>query len=760
MDAGETGGADPGPDIHGKSGFRRTQVRGLCALLAVLVFVLFGPAFRFGFVNYDDPSYVYDNALILRGLTPAGIAWAFTHVHSDNWHPLTTILHMLDCRLFGLWPGGHHLVNVLLHAACSLLLFLLLLELTGALWRSGFVAAVFAIHPLRVESVAWVSELKDVLSGLFFMLTLRAYVRYARHPGSRARHALVALWLALGLLSKPMLVTTPFVLLLIDYWPLGRLQHWRQLPALLTEKLPLIALVALSCIATVLAQKHAIQPVGNLPVSIRIGNALVAYAVYLGKLAWPAGLAVLYPLPKEGWRAWEVIASLLLLAALTAWAYRARRGKAYLLVGWLWYLGMLVPVIGIMQVGSQAYADRYTYLPGIGLCIAATWMVADSAMKWRHSRIKLGALSAGILSALLLACCHQLTYWRDSITLWTHTLDCTRDNCFALTNLGSALLERGRTEDAIVQYREAMRISPTYPLTHIALGAALRREGQTAAAIDQYHIALRIKPDDPDAHYNLGNALVEQGRLEEAIGEYRETVRINPAYAESYDHLGAVLLHLGRTGEAIANYRESLQLQPADAGAHYNLANALHQDGQLDQAIAEYREAFRLDPSNADAHTNLGGVWHQLGRTAEAIAEYREAVRINPALPRAHYNLGNVLFEQGRTGEAIGETREALALQPSSGTIQNRLAWLLATAPDTSLRDGPRALELATKASQSAGGADPNILRTLAAAYAEVRDFPNAAKTARTGLQLAEAQTNPQLAGALRREMKLYQSAH
>jgi tetratricopeptide (TPR) repeat protein len=620
--------------------------------------------------------------------------------------------------------GGHHLTNVVLHAGCAVLLFLLLLEMTGGLWRSGFVAAVFALHPLRVESVAWAAELKDVLSGVFFMLILWAYARNARRAEFRWRYAAVMLWLALGLMSKPMLVSVPFVLLLLDYWPLGRLETGKQLPGLFREKLPLFALSALSCVATVFAQRQAIQPMGDFPLSTRIGNALVAYVVYMGKLVYPWHLAALYPLSKEGPPAWQVMDAALLLAAVTAGAYVVRRKQPYLLTGWLWYLGMLAPVIGILQVGQQAYADRYTYLPEIGLCFAGSWAAAAWAGQRWVPRMMLGCAAVVILCALAVAAHRQTAYWSDSATLWTHTLACTQDNFGAHDNLGNLLLGQGKPEQAIAEYGEALRINPTYADAHSNIGAALLKEGRTAEATAEFREALQIDPANGKAHSNLGTVLFQQGHTEEAIAEYRAALRSNPDYAE----------------------------------VHNNLGSALLQEGKPEEAVAEYGEALRINPDYAKAHDNLGNTLRQQGRTQESVTEYNAALRTDPAYADAHKDLGIALLQQGRTAEAIDHTEKALALQPADAGAENNLAWILATAPDASLRDGAKAVELATQASKSTGGNNPIILRTLAAANAETGKFPEAVQIARRALDQAEAEKAAPLAEALRRDIKLYES--
>ncbi len=798
------------------------KVIAVSIALAVLVFIPFGQTIRFGFVNFDDPEYVYQNPAVLGGLSLKGVEWALTHAVDDHWHPLTVIVLMLDRQIFGSWAGGYHLVNVTLHAACVIFLFLMLIELTGALWRSAFVAALFAIHPLRVESVAWISECKDVLSGVFFMLTLWAYIRYARRPG-RQRYMWVLLWFALGLMSKPMLVTVPCLLLLLDYWPLRRLQKAKQLPGLLWEKLPLFALSALSCVATILALRTSGTPISTYP-----WYGVIGAVTYLWKLIYPVGLAVLYPISSDGPPPWDVFNALAILAALTVAAWMLRRKWPYLWMGWLWYLGMLVPVAGVMQTGFQAYADRYTYLPQIGIYIAVTWLVADWAGRATYRRAAIGATGAMALTALLIACYHQVTYWRDSVALWTHTLACTEDNFAGHDNLGNALLDEGRVDQAIAEYREALRIKPDYAESHNNLGNALYQQGHFEEAIAQYravlaakpwyaqthnnlgnvlleagHIeeaaaefreALRLDPWEPQAHNGLGNALLRQGHVEEAIGEYRNALRLNPDFAQSHYNLASALFKQGHTDEAaaeareagridpsfavnhkglgdallqegsvdgaIAEYREALRVNPDDAEAHYSLGTALLAQGRNAEAAKEFREALNIDPSHAAAHCDLGNALLRLGYSAQAVSEYREALRLNPDLMIAHFNLSNVLFQNGNEQEAIAECATALRLDPSSADAQNGLAWMLSTARQQTLRDGPRAVQLATAANQSVGGNNPVTVRTLAAAYAQAGDFANALQNARSALQLAVAQSRSDIAVALRREIKLYESGH
>jgi tetratricopeptide (TPR) repeat protein len=731
------------------------RVAAACLVLAAITFAVFGQTLHHEFIGYDDETYVYDNPMVARGLTLKGLVWAFTRVHSFNWHPLTWLSHMLDCQLYGLHPGGHHLTNVILHTATVIALFLVLRQMTGALWRSAFVAAVFAIHPLRVESVAWVAERKDVLSGLFFMLTIGAYIHYARRPWSWGRYGLVMLLFSLGLMCKPMLVTLPVVLLLLDYWPLQRVEH-RELSRLALEKLPLLALSAASCVVTLFAQTGAMQSTTSFSVPLRLGNALAACMVYLGQMVWPAGLAVFYPFPHIGLPAWEVALAGMLLAGLSAAALWQKRNQPWILTGWLWYLVMLLPVAGVIQVGDQAHADRYTYLPQIGIYVAVTWLVAG----WRMSRAALGGLMAGVVGVLMVCAWKQTAYWQNSETLWTHTLASTTGNYAAHVSLGNVLLQKGRVDEAINQYQEALQIRSNYADARLNLGNALHQEGRMDEAINQYQLALEIKPDDAGAHNNLGNVLLEQGRTDEAINQYQLALQIDPAIAEAHNNVGTALYGKGRVDEAIVHYQEALQINRRYAEAHYNLGNALDRKGRTDEAITHYREALEIKPDYAEARNKLGNVLLEQGRAEEAITECQKAVQIKPLFAEAHYNLARSFVRKGRADEAISQYQMALQIDPANMEAQNNLAWLLATCPQASLRNGDRAVELARQANAATGGNDPVILRTLAAAFAEAGRFSEAMETAQRALGLAGGQSNARLAGKLQFELKLYQAGN
>ena len=617
----------------------------ICALL-LIVAVVFGGTIQHEFVNYDDDQYVYKNFQVNAGLSARGCTWAFTHVHVGNWHPLTSISHMLDCELYGLKPWGHHLSNVLLHAAAVILLFLVLLRMTGDLWPSALAAAVFAVHPLRVESVAWVSERKDVLSGAFFMLTLGAYVWYARRPFSLARYVAILVFFALGLMSKPMLVTLPFVLLLLDYWPLGRFPSRPAKDAvagadvrcgcpasrvrLVVEKIPLLVLSAASCVATLWAQRVAIQPMDNIPLGSRIGNALVSYVTYLGQFLYPLDLAVFYPHPMRRLSMEQAVAACVLLLAVSAIILVFRRKFPYLLVGWLWYLGMLIPVIGIVQVGSQAMADRYTYLPQIGLCCALAWGIAHVWRSWPACRWACGIGSAVVVASLAVCAQLQTAHWLNSETLWTHALDCTSQNALAYVNLGNALGKRGQIDAAMACYTDALEVNPQYALAHHNVGFYLMGRNRVDEAIAHYLAAVESDPRFAEAHLNLGNVYAQRGQFDKAVVYFRKAVEIKPEMARAHNDLGAALADSGRYAEAIAEYQRALEIRPDYADACFNLGNALSHKGQLDGAIALWRKSLEIDPNCAKAHVSLGHALAKRGKVNEAIAHYGKARKINP----------------------------------------------------------------------------------------------------------------------------------
>ena len=648
----------------------RWAVLGVCIFLVAITWMVFGQTLGHEFVNYDDNLYVYENPAVQKGLTWEGFRWALTYGQIGHWHPLTWFSHMLDCQLYGLNAGGHHLTNVLLHTASVVLLFLVLRRMMGLrpeksigattpqagdLWRSALVAAVFAIHPLRAESVAWVAERKDVLSGLFFMLTLWAYARYVTSgkwlvtradpaPSPATRHpslfyCLVVLFFGLGLLSKNMLVTLPFVLLLLDYWPLNRLSSFtpRVVLRLVGEKLPLFVLTVGSCVVTSLVPEKMTS--GRLDFGLRLENAVVTYVTYLWQMIYPSGLACLYPNPVNSLPIWQVGGALGLLLAISGAAWVFRRTHPYIVVGWLWYVGMLIPVIGVVQISYYAHADRYTYLPQIGLYVLLTWGAAELCGGRRYCRLVLGGLAAVILAALIFGARTQASYWRNSESLWVHTLACTSDNYTAHNNLGDILYQKGKVDEAIAQYQTA----------------------------------LKIKPDYPNAHYNLGNALLKKRRVDEAIGQYQTALKIKPNYAEARDNLGNVLFQRGRVDEAITQYQAALKIKPNDAKAHNNLGNALLQKGRGGEAITQYQAALKIKPAYPEALNNLARVLAtfpqaSLRNGGKAVELAQRANQLTGGgNPLILHTLAAAYAEVGRFGDAIRSAQKAIELAQAAG---------------------------------------------------------------------------------------------
>jgi tetratricopeptide (TPR) repeat protein len=605
--------------------------------LALLTLLAYGRTFSHPFVEYDDPDYVSRNDHVRAGLTPDGVRWAFTTFACGNWHPLTWLSLQLDCELYGgLEPGGFHLTNVLLHAANGVLLFLVLGRLTGAPWRSAVVAGLFALHPLHVESVAWVSERKDVLSTLFWVLTMAAYLHYVRRPGV-GRYLLVVLALGLGLLAKPMLVTLPFVLLLLDYWPLRRWPPAVSFGHLLVEKLPLLALALASCVVTFLAQRRgeAVAPLEAFPLGARVGNALLAYVGYLGKMLWPTRLAVYYPHPGPGVSAARALGSGLFLALVTGLVLGPGRRRPYLAVGWLWYLGTLVPVIGLVQVGGQAMADRYTYVPLVGLFLLLVWGVTDLALTWGLPRRYLAAAAAVVLSACAALTWAQVGYWQSTGHLWERAAAVTEKNVLAHVNLGAWYRERGRLSAARKEFEKAVAVDPGLLEPHVNLGNVLSDLGLWERALAEYRKATDLAPENSVAHFGLGSVLHRLGRFEEALAAYRRAAALDPDNAGTRNNLGVVLQDLGRPNEALAEYRRAIALDPSYALAYNNLGIGLVERGELGEAIAAFRRAAALAPQEAQPHDNLAGALQQAGRLEEALAEYRKALELGDEQARS-----------------------------------------------------------------------------------------------------------------------------
>ncbi len=718
-------------------------------LLLALVAAVYAPVLDHEFVRFDDGVYIEENPWVRRGLTWDGVRWAFTTFHASNWHPLTWLSHMLDAELFGPGPRAAHGVNVALHAANAVLVLRVLARMTGRFWPALVVAALFAAHPLRVESVAWAAERKDLLCALFGLLALGAYERYARRPGA-ARYLPVLAWMALGLMAKPMLVTLPAALLLLDFWPLGR---WR-LPAadpargsaargpeslgrLLLEKLPLAALSLASAAVTVLSQWRG-GSVGSLeaiPLGVRLANAAVAYAAYLESTIWPRALACFYPYP--AWDSAGAVRSLALraagaavvLGAISLACLRPARRRPYLAVGWLWYLGTLVPVIGAFQVGMQAMADRYTYLPSIGLYLAVVWGVAEAVFpagaalagrgpagppaavgrggampgrRWLPHTV--AAATALIVLALAVSARLQVRHWHDTGSLFTRALDVTSENAVAHVNLGNDFERSGRPDLAREHYERSLAIVPS-ARAHVGLANVLARAGDPDRAQRHYEDALRVDPRYAPAHNNLGVLLTRQGRLEEAVEHCRAAVRIDPGYAEAHKNLGVLLGRLGRFAEAEAQFERAIAAGMSGAEPRRNLAFVLERQGKLEGAAARYEEALALEADDAESHRRLAEILHA----------------------------------QGKPAPALSHLRRALELDPGSLAAANRLAWILATAADESLRDGAEALTWATRCAEATAHEDPTYLETLAAAHAELGDLAAAVRWQERAAELTPA---------------------
>ena len=668
------------------------------AALTLAILVVFWQVLGHGFVFDDDP-YVADNPHVNNGLSLSAVKWAFTGIHGANWHPLTSLSHMLDSQLYGLKPRGHHLTNLLFHIANTILLLLVLTRMTGSFWRSSFVAALFAVHPLHVESVAWIAERKDVLSTFFWLLTMWAYLRYAQHPNLR-RYATVAVLFALGLMAKPMLVSLPFVLLLLDYWPLGRLSlgdrkkrnFWSAARKLIWEKAPLFALAAASSVVTIVAQQKggAMIALERFPFGVRAGNAVVAYVEYIVKSFWPKGLAAYYPHPVDALPAWQVAGACLLLPAVSVLVMRAARHHPYLAVGWLWYVVTLVPVIGLVQVGEQSMADRYTYIPLIGVFVMVAWGVPallrgreaeadeDASSRPRVPAFVLPTLAGAVIPALMICAWLQVRYWHSDLTLFERAVRVTTGNWMAHNNLGIALAKQGKIDEAIAQYSRAAEIKPG-PLPYNNLGGLFARQGKLDKAITYYTKALEVDPQYKEAHYNLGNALVEKGRLDEAEDHYSKALEIDRGYSKAYYGLAQLLAKKGKGGDAVAQYSKLLKADPNNADAHLNFGLVLYKQGRVDEAISHFSRAVRIKPRYVEAHNFLGVALAEQGKLDEAVEHYSEALRIKPDYAEAHHNFAMALVKQGETAEAIDHFSQAIKAKPDFAEAHNQLGVALAT---------------------------------------------------------------------------------
>lgn len=662
-----------------------SRVSLICLLLVLANITVYYQVYTFDFVNYDDPEYVQQNQNIKNGITSESLKWAFTTGYACFWHPLTWISHMLDYQLFGADSAGHHLTSLIFHIVNTLLLFLVLKQMTKVIWPSAFVAALFALHPLHIESVAWVSERKDVLSTFFWFLTMWAYVRYTHHPRITV-YLLMIVFFVLGLMSKPMLVTLPFVFLLLDYWPLSRIRFKNEnmrgeysLPRLVTEKVPLFAIALTACAAAYIAQKagRAIPSGESYTLPIRLANAAISYIQYIVKMVWPVNLAMFYPHPGKDISFLYAAASALLLLVVTVIVLRFSRNHRYLLTGWLWYIGALVPVIGIVQVGRHAMADRYTYVTMTGLFIIIAWGIPDLLEKLPHKKIILWTFSLIVLSVLAVSAHLQTRCWRDNITLCENALEVTDENYRAHFCISLSLIEQDRLDEAIWHCNEAIRINPDCYEAYNNLGVALCGAGRFDDAIRTYKTVIEREPDLAISHGNLASILESRGAYSEAAEHCRialETMDTIPIRKI----LASALLHLARYDEAIIEYRKILTAAPDDAGVLVDLGCALARSGKYEQAISVSDDALQIDPNFANAHMNLGFAFIGTGRFAEAEKEYEKVLSQQPENALAHSELAVALFHQDKLDRAVEHLNTALRVDPNNKPARDNLSFILA----------------------------------------------------------------------------------
>jgi protein O-mannosyl-transferase len=779
---------------------RRRAFAQNCAVafvLAGMILAVYYPVAGFDFVNYDDPDFVTKNSALQSGFSLTGLGWALTMQPPHNWYPLTWWSLLLDYQLYGLAPGGYHVTNLLWHIASTLMLYVALRRLTGAVWSSAAVAALFAVHPLNVEPVAWVSERKGVVSTFFAFFTLWAYGRYAERP-TWGRYALVSAGLALGLMAKQMLVTMPCLLLLLDYWPLRRWQQEARPLRLVYEKLPLLALSIGASVMAMIAQANegAVRSMDETAFAARAQNAAVSYVAYLTKGLMPTNLTVYYPhpgsLPVEA-----VIAAVAVLSAITAGIVALRKSRPELAVGWFWYLGTLVPVIGLVQLGSQARADRYAYVPLVGIFIAIVFSVRCLAKTGLARRAAAASLCLVLLTFMVIAC-RQLGVWRNSILLWEHAVAAASASAVGHNNLGAAL-EHVNLDEAMRHYREARRLDPNHEESRLNLAQYHKDRGEWAEASTLLSEAVGLNPDRASSHYNLAVCLLNQGEVTPAVFHFHEVLRLergpdgtripppevamvyfhlglcalrngdldvaaahfaetlhwDPQITEARQNLGLIALQQRQLGRATALLREVAERDPSCASYRLNLGTALVEQGDLSGAAESFAAAARLDPGLAEAHLNLGIVRVLQGKGADAVDSLRRAVARQQDRANSHSELAHALTQVGLNTEAAAEYKEALRLDPGLPHALCRAAWPLATDPEQDRRHVLKALHLAQQAVEATDRRDVHALDTLAAAYAEAGLFAAAVSSARNAL--AESRGDASLARAIEERLRGYE---
>ncbi|MGO9148021.1 MAG: tetratricopeptide repeat protein [Desulfomonilia bacterium] len=651
----------------------------ICLLLAGVIFFVYWQVTSFDFINFDDEIYIENNHSIEHGINFESIKWAFSSFgYASNWYPMTWISHMLDIQLFGMHPGMHHLTSVIFHILNTILLLIVLDKMTGSLWKSTVVAALFALHPLHVESVAWISERKDVLSTFFWMLTMLSYYWYVQHRSSH-RYIIVVLIYILGLLSKPMLVTLPFVLFLLDFWPLKRwgfdqslhtntnekgkihTDVWRSRRSfLIIEKIPLIMLALISSGVTFYTQRKfgAMIALADVQFGTRISNAITSYVIYLRNMIWPFNLSIVYPYP-DAFNPLLVILHALLLLCISAFVLFSSRRYPYLVVGWLWYIGTLVPVIGIVQVGEQSMADRYTYIPLIGIFIMVVWGLVDLHGHFRYRKVALGVTSIIVLALLAWCAWVQVGFWNNSETIFRHALNITKNNYVVHRNLGEALLIHGDNEGAIRQYQEYLCIKPNSIEVHTILGDTLLREGNLDEAIMQYLEVLRINPHKPEIFNNLGTAYLLKGNIKKAIKYFRESVHYKPDYATAMSNLKVAIAQL-KLLDLISNIQSSMKADPQNPTLHMRLGEIYHQQGEYDKAITQYQEAISIHPKFIKAMNGLVLIYSSQQEFTKALDVLQSMRQIEPNSPDVYYNIACIYAKQNMTKESIGWLNQAI----------------------------------------------------------------------------------------------------
>ncbi len=668
----------------------------ICALLVIAIIVVYWQVINFDFVSFDDPFYVKDNSVVGNGITLHGIRWAFTTTYFANWHPLTWISHMLDVQFFGMTPGFHHFTNVLIHALNTILLFIIFHKMTGAVWRSAAVAALFALHPLHIESVAWISERKDVLSTFFWMLTMMGYLWYINHRNIR-RYLVVVTFYILGLMSKPMLVTLPFVLLLLDFWPLHRLDliqtgdndnndvkvmgessgRWSRLPSLILEKIPLIILVTISCGITIYAQWGAVGSFEALPIGTRIANAIISYVAYLWKMLWPLNLAAFYPYPGFFNPPKVVLCAIFLLIISALVIYNARKSP-YLLVGWLWYIGTLLPVIGIVQVGSQSMADRYTYIPLIGIFLSLVWGLWELFCRLRYGKITLVVVFVSALIFFTVITQIQVGFWKNSETLYRHALEVTENNCVAHNGLGLVLSDKGDIEGAISEYNKAMLMNPMFYQALFNLGRAYKEEREPIMAIEYYLEGLQINPNLPSDHNDLGDLFVMTGQTDEAIKQYGESLRLDPYQPVVYNNLGNTYIHKADLKKAADCFKAAILINPDYVEAHRSLDNVQIAQSKIEGSISMLKQELEAQPRNQALYEQLADLHRQLGELDEATFLYQKALSIKPDYTKALYGLALIYSTRQEYAKALDMLQGIRQFQPGNPEVYYKIACIYA----------------------------------------------------------------------------------